>query len=240
MNFYKRYIEFVKEVTDTEQEIRDIITNAVHLIKEEPLVGIILLFLIIPLSIGGYFLFLLAILVILIYGTFRTIYATLQQLTTLSSTLSVTYTPECISEMLFHILKENSSGLYIDKPTQIGDLFPVSHPLIQEENGLQYYRFIAHHPTDSEELPVSLSDLLELLNLKLSQHLQMHFNNYRIVYEGIPVVKVFRVAESPFHAHCYDICTMLVDSPEKVSYLHSLESTKHKIDMPQQPQDRDF
>lgn len=243
MRFSSKHLEFIRELKNTEKELRVELKESLQQMTEEPFKFFFYLFCIIPCIIIGYFFYLLILVVILLYGSVRVVYTVLKQLSTPSVppvSLSTVYSVNCISEMIFLILQENYKELRIDKPLHLEDIAPVSHVLMQVENGFEYFRFIVHHPIATAEPAVPLSDLMELLNLKLAQHLQMYFYNCVTVYEGMPVVKVFRVAESPHHPHCYDICIMLVDSPEKASYVRSLESAKRKIDVPQQLQDKEF
>jgi len=244
MSFLKKHLDFIRTMMNELNEVKDTFRQLVNeefaFIKRKPLRIFFSVLCIFPALTVGYFFYLLSLVTILLYGTVRVVYTVLIQLATPSVPLSTIYSMNCISEMLFDVLSENSKELRIDKPNNLRDLMPVDDILPQSKNGLNYFRYIVHHPIDTEDSAVSVSDVKELLNLKLSQYLQAHYYNCTITYEGIPVLYVFRVAESSRHAHCYDICIMLVDSPEKVCYLRLLEQSGRTFTVPQQLNDKDF
>ena len=237
MTLIKRYIQNTAEFRSSGKELWDLIKETFQHIKAEPYLLLVHLTATYPLCILAYLFHIVILFVILLYETGKSIVLTLKKWSTIKIPLSMIYTPECIKELMCTLLQENYKELGIHKPTQIKDILPVKHPLPQMENGFSYYRFIVSHPINTEEPEF---DLAELLNLKLSQHLQVHFSNCQILYEDVPVLTVFRISESLHHPQCYDINVMLIDSTEKINFLKSLDALKIETDVPQQLTDKEF
>lgn len=141
----------------------------------------------------------------------------------LCNSLTGIYTEYFVSEILFGILKDNAGILEVIPPISISDIIPVHHKLTQIENSFPYYHFIVQHQNNEN---YDFSDAMNLLNLKLSQYLQMYCNNYPITYAEEQVLKVFRITESSLHPRCYSIYLMVIDSNEKLAYLRSLDIAK--------------
>ncbi len=141
----------------------------------------------------------------------------------LCNSLTNIYTERFVSEILFRILEDNAGILEIVTPKSISDIIPVKHLLTQEENTFPFYHFIVQHQNSEN---YDFSDAMNLLNLKLSQYLQMYCNNYPITYAEEQVLKVFRITESSLHPRCYSIYLMVIDSNEKLAYLRSLDIAK--------------
>ena len=169
------------------------------------------------------FMFLLTFILVLLFLT-KQLVIKIINLNTVSIDLSSIYNQDFISEILCGILIEAYRELGITAPVSIKDILPVKHTLLQYENGFSYYRFIVHHPPTENVDLVFISDFL---NLKLCQYLQVHCSNYQILYNDMPVLKVFRVNESLQHPNCYEICLMLIDTDAKYNYLNSLEIQKN-------------
>ena len=176
-----------------------------------------------PLLIGAYLILFITIFIGFLYFLGKQIVVFLISLNTVDVPLSSIYNQSFISDMMCTLLKENSKELEIIVPASIQDILPVQHTLLQVENGFTYYHFIVQHPVVED---VDFQYISDLLNTKICQYLQVYCNNYPLVYNGMPVLKVFRINESLHHPYYYSICIMLIDSDEKCNYLHSLELQK--------------
>lgn len=237
MTLIKRYLQNTEELRSSGKELWDLIKESLQQMKSEPYIIPFCMLFLVPACILAYTYLLIFLFVAFLYESGKSIVLTLKKWSTIEIPLSMIYTPECIKELICTLLQENYKELGIHKPTQIKDILPVKHPLPQMENGFSFYRFIVSHPINTEEPEF---DLAELLNLKLSQHLQVHFSNCQILYEDVPVLTVFRISESLHHPQCYDINVMLVDSTEKINFLNSLDALKIEVDVPQQLTDKEF
>ncbi len=176
-----------------------------------------------PLLVTAYLTLFIVILLGFLYFLGKQVVVFLISLNTVTVTLSSIYNQDFISDMMCTILMENAKELGIIAPASIQDILPVQHTLLQTENGFTYYHFIVQHPVVED---VDFQYLSDLLNMKICQHLQVHCCNYQITYNGMPVLKVFRISESLHHPYYYSICIMLIDSEKKCSYLHKLECQK--------------
>ena len=151
--------------------------------------------------------------------------------------LAVIYNINVVENILYKILKENDLALDIIKPNDIGDILPVKYTVLQEENAFQYYKLIIRHPSDTD---MELHEFEELLNVKLSQYLQSHYYNYPITYKGMPVLYVFRVEECAYHTSYYAVSIMVIDSVDKINYIHLLTNENRNINTIPSVNDEDF
>ena len=123
-----------------------------------------------------------------------------------------------VREMLCTILKNDSGLLEIDTPKTVDDITPVKSMVKQIVNGYVFFHFIVHHPCNAGN---DYAEKRTYINLKLAQHLQSYYTNYRIVYYDIPVVYVFKIAEDLYHNNCYGIDIMIIDSDEKYYFVQN-------------------
>ena len=151
--------------------------------------------------------------------------------------LSQIYSQAYITEVVCKILQNNAKELGIVSPSSIVDILPTQYPVLRIENGFGYYNFIVQCTTSIDE---DLEGMQTLLDLKISQFLQAYCSNYQILYNDIPVIKVFRVTNCLYHANCLSVCIMLIDSDEKYNYIRHLAVKARNLAVSMTPKDEDF
>lgn len=193
---------------------------------ENPWYQFVCMFLLLLLSVPATLVYLAIILLVNLVLIVKQLVEYWFQPSPVQNNLSEIYPDTFIANLLCNILEKNFRIFNIIPPQNVESILPVRYPYRQSINGFSYYRFVVQH-NDVENS--DFSNMIELLNLKITQYLQANCYNLQTLFNGIPVIYVFNMEHCRFHQSHYAISIMLIDSDEKVKYINSLINQRKEI-----------